>query len=173
MKKGQLAMESVMIYGVVILIVIVAIGALIRFGVFDLSNLFPESCDLGGSLQCEEFSVTEAGTVQLEIRNNLGKNIEVKKLGVAGEVGSDSEGLWGGRTDGTPNCNVATFDDTVGVDKNAETLVNGAKVLYEMTGCTIGIQAGKKIDGLVEIEYETVGSDIKRPVIGTIRATVS
>ncbi|HLD05979.1 MAG TPA: hypothetical protein VJC16_00405 [Candidatus Nanoarchaeia archaeon] len=162
MKRAQLAMESVMIYGVVILIVIVAIGALIRFGVFDLSNLFPEQCDLGGSIQCEEYAVTAGGVVQLEIRNNLGKNIEVQQIVIEGEEGTDNEGLWG-----EPNCKWAPT-----APATFELLANGVKQKYDIAGCDIGIPEGKKIDGLIKINYNTVGSSIVRPVVGSIRATV-
>jgi len=168
MKKGQLAMESVMIYGVVILIVIVAIGALIRFGVFDLSNLFPEQCDLGGSLQCEEYAVsldgTSADSVQIEIRNNLGKNIEVTAIIIEGEKGTDSEGLWG------TACEVAGL--LTGTPPKGQLLANGVKEKFTFTGCEIGIPEGKKIDGQIKVTYNTVGSSIARPVVGNIRATV-
>lgn len=160
-KKGQLAMESVMVYGVVILIVMLAIGALIKFGVFDLSSLMPEKCDLQGKLQCEEYAVQSAGTVQLEFKNNIGKNIEISKIVISGE--DDFDGMWGG----PDTCKALPPGSNEFIS-----LINGAKKTFEFTGCQIGMDEGKRINGVIVVSYKTKGSDIKRVLIGDIRATV-
>jgi uncharacterized protein (UPF0333 family) len=152
MKKGQLAVETLLIYGVVILIVMLAIGALIAFGVLDLGGLLPDQCVINDAFTCENYVVTPT-QVQLELRNTLGKNIDSLTVDIEGE--GNNEGLWG--------CNPQT----------STTLIpNGEQSLITLT-CNVQVPTGKKIQGVMSITFRPVGSQIQRTVNGDIRATVS
>ena len=74
-KRAQAAVETLMIYGVTIFIVMLAIGALIGFGVIDLGRLLPDKCDISNALSCENYNVGSSN-VQLELKNILSKNIQ-------------------------------------------------------------------------------------------------
>lgn len=73
-KKGQAAMEFLMTYGWAILVVLIAIGALVYFGVLNPSRFLPASCTLMPGLSCDSFKVT-ASTVTLVVRNGLGDDL--------------------------------------------------------------------------------------------------
>ncbi len=89
-KLGQLSVETMIIYGLVILVALSVIAGLLYFGVLDIGSYLPESCDLGGTgdLKCEEFSFGGTGTIQLGIRNIGQKPIEVLSVQV-----TDSDSL--------------------------------------------------------------------------------
>ena|SRR3989344_8377683 len=157
-KKAQLAMETVMIYGLAILIVILAVSALIYFDVLDLGNLLPDRCEIKGvSLNCENYIITKStNTVTLEIRNNLGRNINIESIKIYGEEGTDMEGMLG-----TCQFSTSTF------------VVNGNMQKFVVPGCTIQIPAGKKITGIIELTYKVTGSEISIIKFGEIRASVT
>jgi hypothetical protein len=90
-KKAQLAVETLLIYGIAILIVLLAIAALISFGVLDLGSLLPNTCNLGSGLSCETY-VVRPKNVQLEFKNTLGSNINGLNVTIIGE--GNNEGLW-------------------------------------------------------------------------------
>ena len=76
-KKSQVAMESLMVYGIAILIVMLAIGALMYFGVLDLGAYLPDSCKIkGGTFDCTDYAWSVlANELQIEITNRAGKTI--------------------------------------------------------------------------------------------------
>ena len=152
-KKGQLAVETLLIYGIAILVVMIAIGALIGFGVLDMSGLLPDSCQMG-DFTCENYQVSSNG-VQLELRNNLGKNIQNFTIAISGE--GDNEGLWQGCT-----------GDYSSLVVQGELTKPPVKI-----DCSVLIPAGKKIQGVIVANVNFVGSSIPRTIKGSIRATVS
>ena len=157
-KRAQAAVETLLIYGVAILIVMLAIGALIGFGVIDLGKLLPDTCgEIGTAFSCENYAVINAeidDTVQLELKNILGKNIANFTVTVIGEA--DNEGLWG--------CTPVDYTPI---------LVNGVISKVVKIPCDIQVPPGKKIQGEILIKFFTVGSSIQRTGTGKFRATVS
>jgi hypothetical protein len=154
-KKGQLAVETLLIYGIAILVVMLAVGALISFGVLDMGNLLPDSCQLG-DLTCENYQVSQ-NLVQLELRNNLGKRVSSLSLVIIGE--RDNEGLW-------QNCN-ATYNNIIEQGDITE------PEPVKFYSCVVSVPPGKKIQGQIYANVSFVGSNIDRTIKGTIRATVS
>lgn len=152
-KKAQVAVETLLIYGVTILIVMLAIGALIGFGVIDLGRLLPDNCDISNAFRCENYAVTSTN-VQLELRNTLGSNIANFTVSIEGE--GDNAGLWG--------CTPKVYNST---------LVNGVLSNVVTVSCGVQVPVGKKIQGDITVDFYTVGSKIKRTATGNIRATVS
>lgn len=96
-RKGQLSIETMIIYGLVILVTLMVIGGLIYFKVLDLSSYLPDKCDLGGSgdLKCEEWSFTTNG-LSLGIRNTGQKPIESLTVSVSDETGVNFVGIKSG-----------------------------------------------------------------------------
>lgn len=151
--KAQLAVETLLIYGIAILVVMLAIGALIGFGVLDMGSLLPDDCKLG-ELTCENYQVSSTG-VQLELRNNLGRNVNSVFINITGE--GDNEGLWQG-------CNVTYTALIVQGELTKPPVV---------IPCTILVPQGKKIQGVITASVGLTGSAIPRTIKGKIRSTVS
>lgn len=152
-KRAQAAVETLMIYGVTIFIVMLAIGALIGFGVIDLGKLLPDKCDISNGFSCENYAVTQS-SVQLELKNIVGKNMANFTITILGE--GDNEGLW--------QCEEVFY---------SKTLANGVVSDVVEIPCNIQIPPGRKISGVINIKYTPVGLKIAQPVTGTLRATVS
>tara|TARA_Y100000310_G_C20480362_1_gene714380 strand:+ start:51 stop:695 length:645 start_codon:yes stop_codon:yes gene_type:complete len=79
--NSQAAMEFLMTYGWVILVVLVAIGALAYFGVLSPDMFVPEKCSLPTGIICLDFNV-ETSRVILVLQNNLGETITINKVDV-------------------------------------------------------------------------------------------
>lgn len=157
-KKAQAAVETLMIYGVTIFIVMLAIGALIGFGVIDLGKLLPDKCDIANGFSCENYAVSPT-LVQLELKNIVGKNMANFSITIIGE--GDNEGLW--------NCEEIWYS----TGRADHVLANGVVSEVIEIPCNIQIPVGRKINGRIDIKYIPVGLKIAQPVTGTIRATVA
>ncbi len=83
-KKGQAAMEFLMTYGWAILVVIAAIGALAYFGILSPEKVLPERCTGTPGLDCLEKASIDAtaDTIEIALKNNLGKKINVTSVSV-------------------------------------------------------------------------------------------
>ena len=86
-KSAQAAMEFLMTYGWVLVVVLILIGALAYFGAFNGDLLLPEKCDLQSGLTCSDSRVVltnSVGTsyVRILVQNNMGYNIIISKVNV-------------------------------------------------------------------------------------------
>lgn len=88
--KGQLSIETMIIYGLVILVTLSVIGGLLYFKVLDVTAYLPDKCDLGGSgdVKCEEWAYG-GGTLSLGIRNTGQKPISSISVTVTDEIGTN------------------------------------------------------------------------------------
>ena len=154
--KGKIAMETIMIYGAALLVVTLAIGSLIYFGVLDLGKWLPDKCQTGNSIACENFVVGSDGTIQLEFRNRVGKVINIASVDVKGL--EDWEGII--------EC------DALAAPANG--IANGNLQLISLTGCdTLPEHVGRKIKASVVIGYNVGGSAITQRISGELQATVA
>jgi len=87
-KRGQTAMEFLMTYGWVIMVVLVAIGSLSYFGVLSPDKFIPKKCFLEPGLGCVDFKVNE-NSVTVVIRNGKGEDITVSSIKVTDCTGTD------------------------------------------------------------------------------------
>ena len=87
-KRAQLSIETMIIYGLIILVALSVIGGLLYFNIIDLGSYLPDKCDLGGTgdLKCEEMSFSAAG-LSLGIRNRGQKPIESLSVDVSDNAG--------------------------------------------------------------------------------------
>lgn len=87
-KRGQLSVETMIIYGFVILVALSVLGFLIYFKVLDLGAYLPDSCNLGGTgdLKCEEMKLTSS-VFELGIRNIGQRPIESLSLTATDDLG--------------------------------------------------------------------------------------
>ncbi|MEA3399341.1 MAG: hypothetical protein U9R00_02395, partial [Patescibacteria group bacterium] len=72
-RKGQAALEFLTTYGWAFLVILVMIGGLAYFGVFNFSDKLPDSCSLSNKLSCGSvFVITDntTNTLQMQVHNN-------------------------------------------------------------------------------------------------------
>ncbi|MCX6742298.1 MAG: hypothetical protein NTX24_03965 [Candidatus Pacearchaeota archaeon] len=129
-KKGQAAMEFLMTYGWAILIAIIAIAALIAFGVLNPS--VQESCGVGGTIitgvTCDMASATATGLeASIVVTNNLGDTVQFTGVPTGVTV------------KGQTGC-------TVTAPAAATDVVAGASVTFTVTCTGTAIGAGKAFD---------------------------
>ncbi len=79
-KKGQAAMEFLMTYGWAILVVLIAIGALVYFGVLSPERFISDQCTLAAPLSCSrqgDFIATAGAstTALFKIQNGAGSSL--------------------------------------------------------------------------------------------------
>lgn len=172
-RKGQITLEALLLYGVAILIVLLAVGALTYFGVLDLGRLLPDRCNLAssGSLSCDGWSVSSSG-MQLGL-----KNIGATALDVS-EVAFYPDGAT--RSDPTQYCIYdATHGSAVDVNQNPVSepakIMSGSNVAFTLQCGSQAIQqsSGQKVRGDLEIVFKDDGSAVTNSVGGQLVASVS
>lgn len=75
-KESQAALEFLTTYAWAFLSILIVLGALYYFGIFDLSKYLPEKCVFTSQLECLAF-VIEENQIKIKLVNNLGETIDV------------------------------------------------------------------------------------------------
>ncbi|MFH1400568.1 MAG: hypothetical protein ABIH41_03550 [Nanoarchaeota archaeon] len=81
--KGQAAIEYLVTYGWILIVILVVLGFIIYFNLFNAKRFLPEHCNFGDQLQCVDFSITTSGgtgTVSLILENNFAKEIQINNI---------------------------------------------------------------------------------------------
>ncbi len=89
-RLGQLSIETMIVYGLVILVALSVMGGMLYFNILDLGSYLPDRCDLGGTsdLNCEELSFSaETNNLSLGIRNIGQRPIELLEVRATDETG--------------------------------------------------------------------------------------
>ena len=81
-KKGQAAMEFLMTYGWAILVVLIAIGALVYFGVLSPDKFIQDNCTLTPPLSCSQLGdfvalTADASNIKLQVQNGAGSAMTI------------------------------------------------------------------------------------------------
>ncbi|MEM2462917.1 MAG: hypothetical protein QXD71_02015, partial [Candidatus Pacearchaeota archaeon] len=84
-KKGQAAMEFLMTYGWAILIAIIAIAALIAFGVLNVGRTTANICTLTAPLECKGGGLTTT-QLSLDIYNGGEEEVTITQVKIDGTV---------------------------------------------------------------------------------------
>ncbi|MEM2131138.1 MAG: hypothetical protein QXR96_01315 [Candidatus Woesearchaeota archaeon] len=172
MKKAQLAVETLMIYGIAILVVMLAIGALIGFGILDLGSLLPDNCNLASNeFICNEYYFSKTKGLNIEILNRGEKNIALFQLTSLKPSDKNDAGL--------TNCTLTepvnfTVDGTNQVSET-NPLIRGETATLIASNClpATNLKAGKKLNLNFELNYKSVGSNLPaRPISGKMRVTI-
>lgn len=166
-KKGQLSIETMIIYGLVILVTLSVIGGLLYFNVLDLGSYLPDKCDLGGTgdLKCEEmqFSGTPSGgTLELGIRNIGQKPVEVLSVSVTDDSGVHFT---------TAGPNYAMYNTNRIDGTTAYTLPPGE--IASVTISTSGAIPGKLLRGTLDTSYKFKDGAITQKSSGAVRVKAS
>ncbi len=166
-KKAQLSIETMIIYGLVILVTLSVIGALLYFNILDLGSYLPDKCDIGGSgdFKCEEWSYV-SGELQLGIRNLGQKAVDSLEVTVTDKslvhFSGDETSL---PTDVTyNNIQIGTCADCVSLPPGELALVKIA---------TGGGVVGKTLKGVLLTKYKFAEGVITQEALGSIRIKAS
>lgn len=73
-KKSQASLEFLVTYGWAILIILVAIGALVFFGIGNPANSLPEKCIFGNGIICQDVRIA-TNAINMTLINGVGKTI--------------------------------------------------------------------------------------------------
>ena len=162
-RKGQLSIETMILYGLIALVALAAVAALIYFDVLNLGSYLPDKCDIGGSgdLNCEEIRVvsqtaTPAGlTIQLGIRNIGQRSIEDVEVCIKGDAYMTAE-----------RCSTLTVTGSGAVVPNGElgsvTITDSA--LTNVKG---------SLNAKITVTYNYVGGVVDQAAVGTLRAKIT
>jgi hypothetical protein len=139
--KAQITMESLLLYGAAILVVLLAIAALTYFGVLDLGRLLPDKCSFEGTggLLCNDFQAdSTTGDISVEVTNKGTKSFVISDHRFIPE----DTGLTGGACAGVGNPTIVPATKTT--------------LVYN---CGAGnLPAGTRISGQFEYNYTSGGS---------------
>lgn len=81
-KKSQAATEFLVTYGWAILGVLIVIGALAYYGIFDTDKYINEECSFGTQLYCEDYQLVASNRLYFKFRNNFGQDIQITDVDV-------------------------------------------------------------------------------------------
>ncbi|MBD3204279.1 hypothetical protein GF327_08350 [Candidatus Woesearchaeota archaeon] len=166
-KKAQLSIETLIIYGLVILVTLSVVGGLIYFNVLDLRSYLPDTCNIGGTgeLKCEEMKLNKRH-FELGVRNLGQKPIEYLNVSVSDESGIHFTG------------ELSAIAENVGgdsIDGNAgsPSLAPGdiAKISIDVSGQEV--KSGKLLQGTLITKYKYKDGAITQEAVGDIRVKAS
>jgi len=129
--KAQAAMEFLMTYGWMILVVLIVIVALTYFGILSPDIFFPDRCSLPPGLSCLDFELgTSSATVVLQ--NTFGEDITISKVEILKKE--------------SVSCS----------DLEQKVLKSNEKLTLTLTGCDNG-EVKEKFNGEISITYTKDG----------------
>jgi len=79
-KKSQIALEFLVTYGWALLAVLVTVGVLVYFGIFNTSRYVDDKCNFGKQIVCEDYILNSSGFLSLKLRNNFGVPINITTI---------------------------------------------------------------------------------------------
>lgn len=83
-RSGQAAMEFMMTYGWVLLVIITITAGLAYFDVFNPSLFLPERCQLGYRVGCNDFLLTET-TASLSVINTFADDMVISRVNITSD----------------------------------------------------------------------------------------
>ncbi|MGV8150180.1 MAG: hypothetical protein ACP5NV_00455 [Candidatus Woesearchaeota archaeon] len=157
-KKSQVAIEFLVTYGWAILAVMVVVGALSYFGVFNTKRYINDECNFGTQLYCEDFRLQQNGgypVLDLTIRNNYDVPIVINSFNVTSKYYPSAVDCTatmvipsiapGGEQD--ISCSISNTDE-------------------------VNIPLDERVDATIMIGYSRQGSSIRHGLTGKVKATV-
>lgn len=179
-RKGQVTMETILIYGIVAIVAISGIGALIYFGVLDMEKYLPDKCTVNNlDLECAQWSMksgalaTNTLSIGLGFKNNNKYPILISEINLSTADGSAL--LADDAATGLTTC---VASKSVIINPNSVTgiqLFNGTA----NDGCVVDSQKtskGDKIKLNMIISYTRQipsGTAVERKATGEVLATIS
>jgi hypothetical protein len=155
MRKGQITMEALLLYGAAILVVLLAIAALIYFGVLDLGIFLPEKCTLGSgaSLTCDEYQITSTGkAVSIVVANKGTTSVDI----TGADFIAKDQGM-------ATSCSATSFPPSI---------VPGNNGRVDIVCGSFNAVVGKKLSGTLVVKYKFTGGTLDNTASGDLTASV-
>lgn len=162
-RKGQAALEFLSTYGFAFLIILVMIGALWYFGIFDAEGLLPEQCNFPPEFGCDGAQISGDGstsTVEIYLVR-AGRTITLDNSTVVGTAADRFD------SDGSGNCQIIgcpTYDS--GSDSCTVSGGEAFGLICDMAGTYPG--NGDKVRSEIQFTYREAGGRFDEQVSGTI-----
>ncbi len=83
--RSQAALEFLTTYAWAFLVIMITIGALYYFGIFDFQKFLPQRCLFPSQFECLDFSFV-GDEVKLKLVNNLGEEININSMTITNEA---------------------------------------------------------------------------------------
>ena len=100
-RRSQAAIEYLVTYGWVFVVILAAIAVLTYFDVLSVSNYLPEQCEFGQQMSCVDHYLDTDGTMLLRFKNLYGANITIVNATVYDLETEDFEQIFVGVVGGT------------------------------------------------------------------------
>lgn len=167
-KKGQAALEFLTTYGWAFLVILVMIGGLSYFGVFDFSKGLKESCTVDGKFQCSDNFLIQndiSDSVQIELKNDNAQAVTISSFSLIEKGLSES-------ATAVTACSQNLAGSPISLAPGSFTLVAVDFTAAQMATCGITDNVDSKKIFNYEFTYTASGSSIEKTGRGTITATV-
>jgi hypothetical protein len=154
-KRAQITMESLLLYGAAVLVVLLAVAALTYFGVLDMGRWLPQKCNLGSStVECVgQVSSLGGSTISVEVKNKDAQTIEL----LGGEFISKN-------TDLVDGCS-----DTM----TATEVLPGETEVVDISCSTFNVKKGDRITGTISVTHRFKGGKLDMKSAGDMSVTVT
>lgn len=84
-RRSQAALEFLTTYAWAFLVILITIGALYYFGIFDFSKYLPQKCLFNSQFECVDFSF-RGDTIAFMLINNIGEEIAIVDIDVTNDA---------------------------------------------------------------------------------------
>ncbi len=84
-KRGQAALEFLTTYSWAFLVIMVTLGSLYYFGIFDFAKFIPEKCLFPSQFGCIDFSMQQ-GSIAVKLANNMGESLSVTSFQITNDA---------------------------------------------------------------------------------------
>ena len=84
-KKAQAALEFLTTYAWAFLVIMLTLGSLYYFGIFDFSKYIPEKCFFPSQFSCIDFTM-DSSSISLKLSNNAGEDLSVTSLQITNDA---------------------------------------------------------------------------------------
>jgi hypothetical protein len=156
MKRGQAAMEFLMTYGWVLLVILIAVAAMAYFGLLKPGDQLPETCFFFPGLGCNDFKANNESVVMM-VTNGMGINLVNVSI-------TESDG-------GTEVCNLNCSSGCTGSGFGNYSMPDGELTTWGAGNCTDVGTAGSKFKGDILFAYVGTGG-LSHSKTGTITTQV-
>jgi len=138
--KSQAALEFLTTYAWAFLVILITIGALYYFGIFDFGKFLPQKCLFPSQFECTDFTFV-GDQVKFQLVNNLGEEIDVNGYAITDDAGNQ---LCTGTPIGFP-------------------WPSGEDHVFIFAGCTGGSFVAKsRVEAKISITYCAIGTNCCR-----------
>jgi hypothetical protein len=171
-KKGQVTMETIMIYGIVAIVAASGVGALIYFGVLDVGKYLPDKCNLNTiDIQCEQWIMDTEDGIGLGLKNLNKYSINISEITYM--TSDESEKLNNG-TANMKKCTTSNMSIIIDSNKLGSFTTDGTGVQNGTCKISHDTKVGEKIKLDFVIKYKTQvpgGNSLQQKAAGELLAT--